>query len=74
MTWRSASRRWKGWCKVPDEAPIKVTVTDPKTGEVLGETVLVNDYCCIVHGTCHIHHTQVNVGGTHVLTIKGRKS
>ena len=51
---------------------IKVTITDPETGEVLGEQVVDNDYVLICAGTAHLTHTQVN-GGTHVLTVKGSK-
>lgn len=52
--------------------PIKVTVTDPTTGEVLGVHVVDNDYVLICAGSAHLHHTQVS-GGTHVLTVKGSR-
>jgi hypothetical protein len=51
---------------------IKVTVTDPVTGEVLGEKVIDNDYLLIVAGTCHLAHTNAHANGTHILTVKGR--
>lgn len=51
---------------------IKVTVTDPVTGEVLGEQVVDNDYVLVCAGTAHLTHTQVN-GTTHVLTVKGSR-
>ena len=51
---------------------IKVTVTDPATGEVLGEQVVENDYVLICAGTAELTHTNVApIKGTHVLTIKG---
>lgn len=52
--------------------PIKVTVSDPATGEVLGEQTVENDYVLICAGTAELTHTQVVPGkGTHLLTIKG---
>ena len=54
--------------------PIKVTVTDPATGEVLGEQVIDNDYLLICAGTAELTHTQASpTTGTHVLTIKGAR-
>lgn len=54
--------------------PIKVTVTDPTTGEVLGEQVVENDYVLVCAGTAELTHTNVApIKGTHVLTIKGVK-
>lgn len=52
--------------------PIKVTVSDPATGEVLGEQTITDDYLLICAGSAQLTHTQANPGtGTHVLTIKG---
>lgn len=52
--------------------PIKVTVTDPATGEVLGEQVVTDDYVLVCAGTAELTHTQASpTTGTHVLTIKG---
>ncbi len=50
--------------------PVKVTVSDPKTGEVLGEQVVENDYVLICAGNRHLAHTTAHANGTHVLTIK----
>lgn len=51
---------------------IKVTVTDPTTGEVLGEQVVTNDYVLVCAGTAELVQTQVYpVSGTHVLYVKG---
>lgn len=51
-------------------APIKVTVTDPATGEVLGEQILDNDYLVICHGKTYNDSVQRYGNGTHVVTIK----
>lgn len=54
-----------------NEAPIKVTVTDPETGEVLGERTIENDYMVICAGRKFLAHTASYPGkGTTVLTIK----
>lgn len=51
--------------------PVKVTVTDPATGEVLGEQVIDNDYIVVCAGTRYVSGTQAYPGkGTHVITIK----
>jgi pyruvate/2-oxoglutarate dehydrogenase complex dihydrolipoamide dehydrogenase (E3) component len=52
------------------EEPIKVTVSDPATGEVLGEQVVENDYVVICAGNRYVAHTNAHANGTHVLTIK----
>lgn len=50
--------------------PIKVTVTDPDTGELLGEQTVENDYLVVCAGNTYIAHTNAHANGTHVLTIK----
>ena len=50
--------------------PIKVTVTDPDTGEVLGEQVIEDDYMVICAGNRYLAGTQAHANGTHVLTVK----
>lgn len=50
--------------------PIKVTVTDPDTGEVLGERILDNNYMVICAGNRYVHHENLHANGTAVLTIK----
>lgn len=52
--------------------PIKVTVSDPDTGEVLGERVLEDDYMIICAGEAYLDSTNTYPNGTHVLTVKGR--
>lgn len=53
---------------------IKVTVSDPESGEVLGEQTIQDDYVIITAGSCYVAHTNAHANGTHVLTLKGRKS
>lgn len=51
--------------------PVKVTVTDPTTGEVLGEQTIDNDYIVVCAGTRYVSGTQLYPGkGTAVITIK----
>lgn len=50
---------------------VKVTVSDPATGEVLEEKVLDNDYVLICAGRTYLDGTQASFNGTHVLTVKG---
>lgn len=52
---------------------IKVTVSDPETGEVLDETVIDNDYVIVCAGTCYRHHVGRFTNGTHVITVKGAR-
>jgi hypothetical protein len=49
---------------------VKVTVTDPETGEVLGEQLLDNDYMVLCAGNRYVAHTTAHANGTHVLTVK----
>lgn len=50
--------------------PIKVTVSDPATGEVLGEHVVDNDYLLICAGRTYQHAVTRHANGTHVITVK----
>lgn len=52
---------------------IQVTCTDLDTGE--SETqVIWDDYVLVCAGSCYRHHVAVHGGGgTHVITIKGRR-
>ena len=54
---------------MPSE-PIKVTVSDPTTGEILGEQIVENNYVVICAGDRYLAHTTAHANGTHVLTIK----
>ena len=49
---------------------VKVTVSDPDSGEVLGERVIRNDYMLVCAGTRYLANTQSHANGTHVLTVK----
>ena len=53
-----------------DDLPsgIKVTVTDPDTGEVLDEQVIKDDYVVLCHGRRYLKSTQV-MGKTHTLHV-----
>lgn len=50
--------------------PIKVTVTDPDTGEVLAERIIDNDYVVLCAGNRYAAHTNAHANGTHVVTVK----
>lgn len=53
------------------EAPIKVTVTDPESGEVLDERTLADDYLILCHGRSYLAREQhYPTTGTSVLTVK----
>lgn len=54
--------------------PIKVTVTDPESGEVLAERLIDNDYAVICAGNRFVSHTTSHSNGTHVVTIKREAS
>jgi len=48
--------------------PIKVTITDPDTGDVLAEKVVIDDYVLIVSGRRYLKSMQV-WGRTHQLNV-----
>ncbi len=54
-----------------NDEPIYVTVTDPTTGEVLGERSIENDYIIVCAGDVCVDNVQISADGTHVLTVKG---
>ena len=51
-------------------AAIKVTVTDPETGEVLAEQVVDNDFVLVCAGNRYLANTTTHANGTAVLTVK----
>lgn len=53
-----------------DTGPVKVTVTDPETGEVLAEQVVENDYVLVCAGNRYAAHVTAHANGTTVLTVK----
>lgn len=50
--------------------PVKVTISDPESGEVLGEKILDDDYLIITAGNRAVAHVNAHSNGTHVCTIK----
>jgi len=50
--------------------PVKVTVSDPTTGEVFEERIVQNDFMLICAGNRYMHGVQAFANGTQVLTIK----
>lgn len=52
--------------------PIKVTVSDPATGEVLESRILDNDFMVLCAGNRYIDSVQAHGNGTQVLTVKRR--
>lgn len=58
---------------VEQERPVKVTISDPETGDVLEEKVVTNDYCIVCTGRRYVKSMQM-MGQTHMLAIAVRKS
>lgn len=50
------------------DKPVKVTVTDPETGEVLGERLLRDEYALITSGRRYVKSIQI-WGRTHMLAV-----
>jgi len=55
------------------DAAVKVTVTDPESGEVLGERVIENDYMVITAGNRYLDGVSAYGNGTAVCTIKVKR-
>lgn len=53
---------------IEQQKPVKVTVSDPDTGEVLEEKIVANDYCLITAGNRYVKSLQV-MGRTHMIAI-----
>lgn len=51
---------------------VKVTVTNPETGEVLQERTITNDYVVICAGNRYIKNLQV-MGSTHMIAVAKEK-
>lgn len=52
--------------------PIKVTVSDPETGEVFESRILDNDFMVLCAGNRYLDGVQAHANGTQVLTVKRR--
>lgn len=50
--------------------PIKVTISDPESGEVLAEQVVDNDFVLICAGNRYLANTTTHANGTAVLTVR----
>lgn len=59
----------RGW-EMADS--IKVTVTDPATGQVLQEKIITNDYVVICAGNRYVKNLQV-MGSTHMIAVAKEK-
>jgi len=53
---------------MPNKKPVKVTITDPDTGEVMEERILSDDYALITAGNRYVKSWQV-MGRTHMLAV-----
>lgn len=51
--------------------PIRISIEEPGSGELLESRLLEDDVVVIVHGTAYVHHVQKYANGTQVWTIKG---
>lgn len=50
------------------EKPVKVTISDPETGDILEEKIVTNDYCIVCTGRRYVKSMQM-MGQTHMLAI-----
>lgn len=50
------------------DKPVKVTVSDPETGQVLQERVITNDYVLVTAGNRYVKSLQV-MGRTHMIAV-----
>lgn len=53
--------------------PVRVTVSDPKTGEEFESRVVDNDFMVICAGDRYIDSVQAYGNGTQVLTVKRKE-
>ncbi|BAQ50364.1 hypothetical protein [Methylobacterium aquaticum] len=58
--------------RVHQHKPVKVTVSDLESGEVLNECVLQNDYALITAGNRYLKSMQI-MGRTHMLAVAVEK-
>ena len=50
------------------QKPVRVTVSDPDTGEKLDEVIVNNDYCLITAGNRYVKNIQI-WGRTHTISV-----
>lgn len=55
------------------DKPVKVTVSDPETGEVLEERVVANDYALVTAGRRYVKSIQ-QMGRTHMIAVAWDKT
>lgn len=55
------------------DRPVKVTVSDSDTGEVLQEKVITNDYVLVTAGDRYVKSLQI-LGRTHMVAIAVAKA
>jgi hypothetical protein len=48
--------------------PIKVTISDPETGQILEEKFVANDYMIVCAGNRYLKSVQI-MGRTHMLVV-----
>ncbi len=54
------------------EKPVKLTISDPETGEVFESRVLANDYAIVTSGNRYVKSVQT-MGRTHMLAVAVEK-
>ncbi len=52
---------------------IRITISDPETGEVFETKDLADDYLIICEGTAEETSLQAYANGTHVITVKNQR-
>ena len=58
--------------EVNANGPVKVTVSDPITGEVLEECIISNDYVLVTTGNRYVESIYL-LGRTHMITVAVQK-
>ena len=53
--------------------PVKVTISDPDTGEEFESQIVSNNYVLITVGNRHLKSMQMWRGGTHILYVAVEK-
>lgn len=53
---------------------LRVTVEDVATGDMETVEIPSDEYFILTTGDCHVAHVNAHANGTHVLTVKGRRS